>query len=297
MTHPTKELFLQWYQQAATAPLDWLLAAFEESKKYAQYTLLSSFIARSISGRLGSEGDNAQALVWADRAMALLDNKNALKKAYGGDEDYLASVHACVVLKVRWLSLSDEHMHWYKAKDLAENMLATGFPSIYIKGSASKDGIALALMLMGVYNRLGEHAKAMELGTRVQSQAQLHGDAATECRASFNWAVATLLLSKHYTVENKSVDAQAALDSACHVLNTLQANPDMRALLGVFVDAVASYGAWLQQDSRTDADAFARQWSVETQWGLLDIVQMHSSPRDEDLADVFVRNLEDASAA
>ena len=59
MTHPTKELFLQWYQQAARAPLDWLLTAFEESKKYAQYTLLSSFIARSISGHPGSEGDGA----------------------------------------------------------------------------------------------------------------------------------------------------------------------------------------------------------------------------------------------
>ncbi len=297
MTHPTKELFLQWYQQAARAPLDWLLTAFEESKKYAQYTLLSSFIARSISGHLGSEGDGAQALVWADRAMALLDDKNTLKKAYGGDEDYLASVHACVVLKVRWLSLSDEHMHWYKAKDLAENMLAVGFPSIYLKGSSSKDGIALALMLMGVYNRLGEHAKAMDLGTRVQSQAQVQGDAATECRASFNWAVATLLLAKYYTVENKSVDAQAALDSACHVLNTLQANPDIRALLGVFLDAVAAYGAWLQVSSSTDAQAFAQQWSVETQWGLLDIVQMHSSARDEALADVFVRNLEEASGA
>ena len=93
------------------------------------------------------------------------------------------------------------------------------------------------------------------------------------------------------------MDAQAALDSACHVLNTLQASPEMRALLGVFVDAVAAYGTWLQVSSPADAQAFAQQWNVETQWGLLDIVQMHSSARDEALADVFVRNLEEASGA
>ena len=300
MTHPSKELFLQWYKEAASADLSWLLAMYEESKKHPQYTLLTSFIARCISGKYGSEGETPSALNWADRALVLLEDKNTLSKAYGGDEDYLASLQACVVLKVRWLSLSDEHFHWYKAKDLAEDMLATGFPSIYLKGNTSKDGIFLGLMLMGVYNRLGEHAKAMELGTRIQAQAQLHNDTATECRASFNWAVATLLLSKQYTVDNKNTDATAALDSAAHVFNTLGANADMRALLGIFVEAIAAYTALRQTKAsgitQQEAEEFANRWNAESQWGLLDIVEMHSSGPDDALAPVFVRNLEEASA-
>ena len=301
MNPPSKELFLHWYKEATLADLAWLSTTYEESRKYPEYTLLSSFIARCISGKYGTESETVHALNWADRALSLLDDKNTLKKAYGGDEDYLASLQACVVLKVRWLSLSDEHFHWYKAKDLAEDMLATGFPSIYVKGNTSKDGIFLGLMLMGVYNRLGEHAKAMDLGTRIQSQAQQHKDVATECRSSFNWAVATLLLSKQYTVDSKVTDAAAALDSACHVLDTLRANLEMRALLGVFVDAVAAYGALRKKaGSKTfseEAHLFAEQWNIETQWGLLDIVEMHSSGPDDVLAGVFVRNLEAASAA
>lgn len=299
MNHPSKESFLQWYQEAPRASMDWLLVSFEKSKTHSQYTLLSSFLARCISGKYGNEGEHAQALSWADKAMGLLDDTEALKKAYGGDVDYVASLQACVVLKVRWLSLSEDHFHWYKAKDLCEDMLATGFPSIYVKGNTSKDGIFLALMLMGVYNRLGEHTKAMALGTRIQSQAQSHNDAATECRASFNWAVATLLLAKQHSVENKSSDAQAALDSAAPVLNTLCANAEMRALLGVFVDAVAGYVALLQKDKTLTSDdvaAFANRLDVESQWGLLDIVQMHSNTTDESLSEIFVRNLEDASA-
>lgn len=299
MTHPSKEQFLQWYKEAATAPLPWLLTTHEESKKHSQYTLLSSFLARCISAKHGNEGEGPDALVWADRALAALDDKNALKNAYGGDEDYVASLQACVVLKVRWLSMSDDHFHWYKAKDLAEDMLATGFPSIYVRGNTSRDGIFLGLMLMGVYNRLGEHAKAMDLGTRIQVQAQVHNDAPTECRASFNWAVATLLLSKQYVIDGKTTDAQAALDSASHVLATLKANPDMRNLLGVFVEAVTDYAMLLQKhktSTDSDAHAFANRWDIETQWGLLDIVEMHSSSMDDAVAQTLVRNLEDASA-
>ena len=299
MNPPSKELFLHWYNEAASADLAWLVTTYDKSKKYPQYTLLSSFIARCISGKYGSEGETLNALTWADRALSLLDDKNTLKKSYGGDEDYLASLQACVVLKVRWLSLSDEHFHWYKAKDLAEDILVTGFPSIYIKGNTSKDGIFLGLMLMGVYNRLGEHAKAMELGTKIQSQAQLHNDTATECRASFNWAVATMLLSKQYTLDTKFTEAAAALDSACHVLNTLRNHAEMRALLGVFVDAVAEYGALRKMAAgetfSQETHLFADKWSIETQWGLLDIVEMHSSGPDDALAAVFVRNLEAAS--
>lgn len=296
MNHPNKELFLHWYQKAASADIAWLETAYEESKKHPEYTLLSSFIARCVSGKYGYQGEMQHARNWVDQALSLLEDKNVLKKAYGGDEDYLASLQACVVLKVRWLSLSDEHLHWYKAKNLAEDMLATGFPSIYVKDNTSKDGIFLGLMLMGVYNRLNEHTKAMEMGTRIQAQAQLHNDTATECRASFNWAVAAMLLSKQYMIEGEHTDANAALDSACHVLNTLRTNVDIRALLGVFVDAVASY-CELRKSTTTgilpeNADAFAKRWDVETQWGLLDIVEIHSSGPDEALARVLVDNLD-----
>lgn len=303
MTHPSKEIFLLTYKKAATASLDWLLATFEESKQYPQYTLMTCFLARCISGKFGCEGETPSALIWADRALGMLDDKNTLSKAYGGDEDYLASVQACVVLKVRWLSLSEEHFDWYKAKDLAEDMLATGFPSIYIKNNASKDGIQLALMLMNVYNRLGEHIRAMHLGARIQSQAQQHQDAATECRASFNWAVAALLLSKQYSVDSKFTDAYATLDSSAHVLSTLNTNSDMRTLLGSFAQAVAGY-AELLQTQRTDISEAAHQtaietfvnlWDVDIQCGLLDIVQMHSSDMDDKLASIVVRNLEDVS--
>jgi hypothetical protein len=139
----------------------------------------------------------------------------------------------------------------------------------------------------------------MNLGTRIQAQAQLHQDTATECRASFNWAVATLLLSKQYTIDSKITDAAAALDSSCHVLNTLIGNPDMRALLGIFVEAVAGYGALLKRFSAgasfENPDEFASHWNIETQWGLLDLVEMHSSGPDEALAGVFVRNLDNVS--
>lgn len=299
MNHPSKELFLQWYKDAAAAPLDWLLSTFEESKKHPQYTLLSSFIARCISGKYGSEGENAEALAWAERAMMLLDDKNTLKKAYGGDEDYLASVQACVVQRVRWLSLSEEHFHWYKAKSLAEDMLATGFSGIYVKGSNTKDGVYLGLMLMGVYNRLSEHSKAMDLGTRIQSQAQNHNDPATECRASFNWAVSTLLLSKQHAVEGKTTDADAALDSAKHVFDTLYNNTEMNQLIGPIVEATGQYCALIRPRTELSNNAvaeFAAKWGITTQWALLDIVQMHSNASDEHLAELFIRNLEDASA-
>lgn len=300
MNHPSKELFLQWYKEAASAPLEWLLATFDESKKHPEYTLLSSFLARCISGKYGSEGENPEALVWAERAMMQLDDKNTLKKAYGSDEDYLASVQACVVQRVRWLSLSEENFHWYKAKSLAEDMLATGFSSIYIKGSNTKDGVYLGLMLMGVYNRLGEHSKAMELGTRIQSQAQQHNDAATECRASFNWAVSTLLLSKQHAVEGKATDADAALVSAKHVFDALHSNIEMNNLIGPIVEATAQYCALVQTRTTVEKSAiegFANRLDISTQWALLDIVQMHSNDADEYLAKVLMNNLDDASEA
>lgn len=303
MTHPSKELFLLTYKQAATAQLDWLRATFEESKQYPQYTLMTCFLARCISGKFGCEGDTPNALIWADRALGMLDDKNTLNKAYGGNDDYLASVQACVVLKVRWLSLSEEHFDWYKAKTLAEDMLATGFPSIYVKNNASKDGIQLALMLMNVYNRLGEHIRAMHLGARIQAQAQMHEDSATECRASFNWAVAALLLSKQYSVDSKFPDATAALDSSAHVLNTLNTNLNMRMLLGLFAQAVAGYAKLLQTqrsgiseaDNQIAIETFINLWDADVQCGLLDIVQMHASNMDDALASIVVRNLEDAS--
>lgn len=282
---------------ASQENIAWLLKEFNSSKKYPEYTLLSSYLARCISGKYGSTGDLEEAIRWSEKSLALLDDKHHLRQAYGGDADYMASVQACIVLKVRWMSLSEESMHWYKAKALAEDMLCTGFPSIYSNDNNSKDGISLALMLMGLYNRLGDHTRAMELGTRLQQQAQIHSDVATECRASFNWAVATLLLSKQHKIEQKTIDATAAMDSACHVLSVLKGNPSAVSLLGLFVQAVAEYSQWLSNPSINDIAlrALVSSWSLDTQWGILDLVQMHSTKEDESLASLLVSNLDAAS--
>lgn len=295
MNHPSKDSFLQLYRAVPTASQVWLSSIFEACKNYPQYTLLLSFIARVISGKHGADRNIESALSWCETSLALLANRKMLNQAYGDDNDYVSALQATVVLKVRWLSLSDDPRCAHKASILAQDMLATAFPAIYLKKNHSKDGVQLALMLIGLHNREGEHFKAMALATKVQEQACAHSDVLTECRASFNWAVAALLLSKQHAIEGRNDAAEAALGSSCQVLGALASNTAMQGLLCDLLPAVATYAQRLRKKDGIDFGDFANfgeQWDDDVQLVLLDLIQMHSNVDDEYLACAILRNLD-----
>lgn len=294
MTHPSKEFFLQWYHQTPRASIEWLELHFKEAALHPEYALLSSYMARTVASYYGNEDHISMALYWADVALQCLNDKHRSKEIYGSDLDYMASLQSCAVLQVRWLSLSDEILHWHKAKTIAKDMLSTAFPAIYVKDRNVRDGVSLGLMLIGIYNRLGAHTNARDLSTRIQQQAKEHQDIPTECRASFNWAISTLFLSKEQAVENKQELSLQTLSSAIAVLKALHANSEWSKMLGSFSTVVYEYAMFLEKRMLglevPQAQRIIKNWSLNDQLGALDLIQMHSCYNDEILSKAILQN-------
>ena len=292
LKHPTQESFLIMYEHVAKATPEWLLSSYQTLHSMSEYTLLTTYIARSLASACIQNNTLEEALRWVERALRQLDAKDQLKKAYGADIDYMASVHACMVLKMRCLSLSNEFSNWHKAKELGLQVLENLFPSLYLKHSTSKEGVQIALMLMGVHNRMHEHERAMDLGVRLQKAAQEHQDISNECRGAFNWALASLLLSKRLHIENKNSDADAALGASIHVLKTLMADISLANLFMPLLGCIYDYTQYLQGlMSETLFIEKAQSWDDDILWALSDLITTHQSNKESGIAEFFADRL------
>lgn len=280
---PTQDQFTEWYKEAPHASKAVLMDRLQHARTFPEYSLLSAFICRCLSSLALAENETLDALQWAEQSMSYLEDKRTLKKAWGSDVDYTASLNTSLVLMIRCLSMGDEPSQWIKAERLSHDLLATGFPSIY-QSNGSRDGVHVALMRMGILNRLGQHAASMELGIRLQTLAQDQDDGPTEARAGLHWAISALIQSKAYAMDERDQDADALLNASHHVLSTLMQNPSTLQLLQYVLPVVHEYAQRrLQKDSTLDT-VWLQKYSGDELWALLDIVEQHSDAQDEILA-------------
>lgn len=181
---------------------------------------------------------------------------------------------------IRCLSIGDEPSQWIRAERLSHDLLATGFPNIY-QSNGSRDGVHVALMRMGILNRLGLYAASMELGIRLRALAQDQDDGPTEGRTGLHWAISALVQSKAYAMDERDQDADALLSASHHVLATLMQNPSFLTATSVCLARGAQYAhRRLQKDSTPDT-AWLQNYSGDELWALLDIVEQHSDAHDE----------------
>ena len=287
---PSPEQFSSWYREAPSLDEHLLRERLAQASDFPEYSLLSSFLCRCLGSKTLERGESA--LQWAEQAIAYLEDKRTLKKAWGSDTDYTASLNASIVLLIRCLSMEEEPSKWEKAERLSKDFLASGFPHIY-DADNSKDGVNVALMRMGLLNRLGLHAPAMELGTRIQEAAQKHHDHATEVRSGFHWALAALLQSKMYAINHQTQDAEALRLSSFHVLTSLLENTSTHTLLANVLPIVHRYVQWNIASNPPDDTHWLESFPGDALWALLEIVEQHGNLHDEYLAGHIVTLLND----
>lgn len=244
--------------------------------------LLLAYLQRTLSSKALKNGDIRLANQHCELAWKHL--QSVTDAAYGSNDDYVKSMQANTLLSATLALEGDDHMRWYKAVDYCKGLLEGSYPSFYRKDRSDTIGIQINTLLTSLYNRIQKHDEAVHLSQRLQEEASKREDFPTEIRATINWALSTILLSKEKYINGKLQDADALLRSANHVVDVLFKNPSDHEYITTYQPISHALHHYLNHALGGEIQSFITAWSTadDTSRSIMwDLLETHSTDKDE----------------